>query len=77
MDVLKGVMDAGFEDRILISQDICKLNRLEKYGGQGYAHLLRVVKHQAKIAGITPQQWNIIGEKNPQNWLQNDITTEK
>lgn len=66
-------MDAGFEDRILIGQDIHTSHRLEKYGGHGYGHLLRVVQHQAKTAGITSDQWSKISTTNPQTWLQSDI----
>jgi len=66
-------MDAGYEDRILIAHDIHTSHRLEKYGGHGYGHILRIVQHQAKTAGITPEQWTKIGQTNPQKWLQSDI----
>ena len=38
---LKKLIDYGFVDKLLVSQDVCFKIRLKKYGGQGYDHLLR------------------------------------
>ena len=64
-------MDNGFEDKLLIGHDIHTKHRLEKYGGHGYAHILRVVKGDAlKTVGMTEEQWNKLGVINPQKILQ-------
>jgi len=70
---IKYLMDAGYEDFILIGQDIHTSHRLEKYGGHGFGHMLRVVKYQAKTAQITDEQWRKIGVTNPQKWLQSNF----
>lgn len=33
--------EIGFEDQLLLSQDICRKTHLTKYGGHGYGYLLR------------------------------------
>jgi len=68
---LKHLMDNGFEDKLLIGHDIHTKHRLEKYGGHGYAHILRVVKDDAlKTVGMSEEQWNKLGVINPQKILQ-------
>lgn len=39
VDALEQLCSAGFEDRLLMSHDICMRNSLRRYGGWGYAHL--------------------------------------
>lgn len=38
-DIIR-LLDAGFEDQILLSSDICTKEMRVKYGGHGYAHIL-------------------------------------
>jgi len=39
VDALEELCSAGYEDRLLMSHDICMRNSLRRYGGWGYAHL--------------------------------------
>ena len=68
------MIDAGYEDRILIGQDIHTSHRLERYGGHGFGHMLRMVKNQHGIAGISPSQWEKLGLQNPQKFFQINIS---
>ena len=57
-------------DRLMISSDIWRKNRLLAYGGVGYGHILRTVTPQAiEIAKIDKNDWKMILENNPQKWL--------
>ena len=67
LQLIKALVDRGYGDRVLISQDICTKSRLVRYGGHGYAHLpLAVVpmmqrkgfsEHAiAQITRLTPQR---------------------
>jgi phosphotriesterase-related protein len=38
---IEALCDAGYADRILVSQDICTCVHLTRYGGEGLHHLLR------------------------------------
>ena len=40
LDQVRTLVDAGYGERILLSQDICTKHRLARYGGHGYGHLL-------------------------------------
>ena len=40
LDLIKELMDSGYDEQIAISHDICTRTRLCAYGGHGYRHLL-------------------------------------
>lgn len=40
---VKALIDAGFEEQITISEDVCRKTQLRTYGGEGYDHILRRV----------------------------------
>jgi phosphotriesterase-related protein len=50
---LRGLIDAGFGERVLLSQDICTKARLSAFGGHGYAHLLENVRPMMLARGFT------------------------
>lgn len=37
------LLDRGYEDQLLISQDVCMKTHLRRYGGFGYGHILREI----------------------------------
>jgi phosphotriesterase-related protein len=45
---------AGYEDQILVSQDICTKTRLHHWGGHGYGHILRNVVPLMHRFGFEP-----------------------
>ena len=46
------LVDAGFADRVLLSQDVFLKMMLTKFGGFGYAHILRHFVPRLKRHGV-------------------------
>ena len=66
---VKLLIDNGFADRILISQDnVCK-HELVSYGGYGYAHILENIVPKMEQRGISRDTAMKILTENPRNWL--------
>ncbi|KAM3603962.1 uncharacterized protein V6R79_004624 [Siganus canaliculatus] len=59
----------GFEDRIVIAHDIHTKNRLTKYGGHGYSHILNNIVPKMLGRGISQHQVDKILIDNPKCWL--------
>jgi len=64
------LIDQGYLDQILISQDICFRSSLRSYGGHGYAHILRDVIPVMLAKGMTEDQIHTIVVENPRRLLQ-------
>jgi phosphotriesterase-related protein len=52
VNALLELLEAGFADRLLISQDVCTKMQLLRYGGVGYAHILRTVVPRLQRRGV-------------------------
>lgn len=50
---IRALVDAGFEDRILLSQDVCLVSQFRAMGGSGYGYILREFTGRLRAAGIT------------------------
>ncbi len=59
----------GYEDRIVIAHDIHTKNRLTKYGGHGYSHILKNIVPKMLMRGISQHQVDKILIDNPKSWL--------
>jgi len=66
---LKRLIDDGFEEQLLISQDVCYKIALKAYGGQGYDHILRTILFMMKKAGIDDETISTLMVKNPARLL--------
>jgi phosphotriesterase-related protein len=49
---IRALVDAGFEDRILLSQDICLVSQFRPMGGPGYGYILREFAGRLRAAGL-------------------------
>ncbi len=67
--LLKTLIDEGYADRILVCNDICLKTMWKKFGGSGYAHILRTVKDMAVENGIDSDVYNKILTDNVKNFL--------
>jgi phosphotriesterase-related protein len=67
--MLKALIDEGYADRILVCNDICLKTMWKKFGGTGYAHILRTVKQMAIENGIDESVYNAILTDNVKNFL--------
>jgi phosphotriesterase-related protein len=63
------LIDSGYLNQILISHDICYKIKLIRYGGHGYAHILRNILPQMVVRGITRDQIHTIMVENPKRLL--------
>lgn len=66
---IKALIDRGYLERILISQDVCFTGLYVKNGGYGYAHILNNLVPQLKARGITNEQIHTIMVENPKRIL--------
>jgi len=64
------LIQTGFLNQILISQDVCYKICLTRYGGFGYGHILRNIKPMLlKNIGLTEREMQTILEENPRTLL--------
>lgn len=59
----------GYLKQILISQDICYKIKLCRYGGWGYAHILKHIVPMFRRYGLEDEEIRMIVEENPRRWL--------
>lgn len=65
LEYLKTMIDAGYADRILLSQDVCQRSHLRALGGPGYVFLFREFRDLALEAGIEREVLDGIHRDNP------------
>ena len=66
---LKGFIDQGFIERILVSQNVCHVLHMTVNGGLGYGHILQNVVPRLKTFGITDQEIHTVMVENPKRLL--------
>jgi phosphotriesterase-related protein len=64
-EALKHLIDAGYLHKIVLSQDVCLKVMLTKYGGRGYAYILRYFVDRLKKIGVTDEQIKTLLVSNP------------
>ncbi|TKG69275.1 phosphotriesterase family protein [Prauserella endophytica] len=67
---IRALCDRGHRDRILLSQDICFRSHLQRYGGEGYAHLLRNVVPLMLRRGFDKDDVTALTVDNPRRMLE-------
>jgi phosphotriesterase-related protein len=72
IDLLLGLMERGFGDQLLVSQDICRKAHLQRFGGEGYGHLLSRVVPLMRRKGMTESDIERILVLNPARVLSID-----
>jgi len=66
---IKEQIRRGNIDRILVSHDICFKILLTKWGGFGYAHIIKNIVPRMQKAGISDEDINKITVENPKRFL--------
>ncbi len=66
--VLVAHMD-GWEDRLLVAQDVCLKSQLRAYGGGGYDHLLVNMAPRLEASGLDPLEVEALLVDNPRRAL--------
>ncbi len=69
INAIKCLIDDGYLNHILISQDICFKHCYVTYGGAGYAHILRNLVPWMRLSGISDEQIHTIMVENPKRVL--------
>jgi phosphotriesterase-related protein len=65
LEKIQLLMSAGFDEKILVAQDICTKHRLVKYGGHGYHHILQNIIPRMKQKGFSKEEIDNIVTNNP------------
>jgi phosphotriesterase-related protein len=63
------LIKAGYEHRILVTNDLCLRSMLAEYGGNGYAHLINNVMPMLEYVGISESTIKGLTETNPSEFL--------
>ncbi len=53
VELVRGMLEAGLVERVLLSHDICTRHRLRRYGGHGYDYLLRFGREMLRVNGVS------------------------
>ena len=69
MDDIAWIAAMGYERKILVAHDICTKNRLERYGGHGYAYILGRIVPRMRARGFTDAAIHNILTANPRDAL--------
>jgi phosphotriesterase-related protein len=59
------LLNAGWAQRLLIAQDVCTKGQLLKYGGLGYAHILRSIVPRLRRRGVDAATIHTLLVENP------------
>jgi phosphotriesterase-related protein len=65
LDIVRGLLDAGVGDRVLLAHDVCQKHRLAAYGGHGFGHLMGEVVPWMHQRGFTEAETNLLVVENP------------
>ena len=63
------LIEAGYADRVLLSQDVCNKAHLKKYGGSGYSFILEKFLPELRSRGVTEEHIQMIMVENPKRVL--------
>jgi phosphotriesterase-related protein len=67
LDLVEHVVERGYLERVLISQDVGTKHRLIRYGGHGYGYIAERVAPRMRERGFTPTDIRTILVDNPAN----------
>jgi predicted metal-dependent phosphotriesterase family hydrolase len=68
-DVVLGLLEAGFTDRVLLSQDVGQVAELRSRGGRGYTYLVEAFLPALRAAGVDEAAIETMTVENPRRWL--------
>lgn len=65
IDQIRGLIERGHLDRIVLAHDICTKHRLKTYGGHGFDHIIARVAPWMRARGIAQDQIETMLVANP------------
>jgi phosphotriesterase-related protein len=69
VQAVKGLVDAGYLDHLLVANDVCLKTLLHRYGGWGYDHVLAHIVPMLLDEGLTDAQVDVLLRDNPRRFL--------
>jgi predicted metal-dependent phosphotriesterase family hydrolase len=69
IELIVRMLERGFGDRVLLSQDVCDNSQLVFYGGNGYAYLQEVFLPRLRDRGVSDAEIQRITVENPRRIL--------
>ncbi|MDR0409214.1 MAG: hypothetical protein LBH18_02300 [Spirochaetaceae bacterium] len=69
-EMLASLIQSGYIDQLLVSNDICIKSMLTAYGGAGYGHIYDTVYDMCLDCGISEEDFKKLTEDNPASFLQ-------
>jgi phosphotriesterase-related protein len=67
--LIKGLVDDGQIEHLLLSQDVCATTHLTTYGGRGYGYLITTFSGRLRQAGLAEEQLEQLFVHNPKHML--------
>ncbi|WP_121743461.1 phosphotriesterase family protein [Natronorubrum halophilum] len=69
VDSIRELIDAGYLENVLLSQDVATKTTRSTYGGEGYAHVLETIVPMMRHRGIGDGEISTMLETNPKRLL--------
>jgi phosphotriesterase-related protein len=69
LELLLSLLEADYEQRLLISQDVCMKIDLHRHGGNGYDHVVRHVIPRLRELGVSEKTCRMLVVENPRRVL--------
>ena len=69
VEAIPKLIEQGYEDRILLSQDVCSKAQLKRYGGNGYSFVMEHVLPTLRNKDVTEKQIRKLIVDNPRRVL--------
>jgi len=69
LGALCALLDRGLEDQVMLAQDVCTKMQWTRYGGRGYAHVLRTIVPALKARGVSGDVIDAMLRRNPARLL--------
>ena len=69
VEAIPKLIEQGYEDRILLSQDVCSKTQLKRYGGNGYSFIMEHVLPTLRKKDVAEEQIRKLVVDNPRRVL--------
>jgi predicted metal-dependent phosphotriesterase family hydrolase len=69
IELLIALLERGYADRLLLSQDVCMAEHLQAFGGNGYTYLAKSFLPRLRTAGVGEDAIETMTVRNPRRVL--------
>ena len=70
VEIVRDLIQNGYLDQVLLSQDVCMKIQRMAYGGMGYAHIMRDILPLFRKEGINEEEIRAMLVENPKRILE-------